>query len=782
MIRAFVHRLGQGILCIAACLIAAGSSPAMTASSLIGDWNPQAGFDRVSVGDAHACAIAIGRAFCWGDNTYGQLGDGTTVSKSMPVRVDYSGVLAGKTVTDISAGTDHTCAVASGKAYCWGRNNFGQLGDYTSVDKNTPVAVWDQVALNGRTVTRISSGNQHTCTIAGGNVYCWGKNNKVQLGAYPTSSSYSVPATVNTSTGLSGKTITDVTAGSGISCVVASAKAYCWGDNLYGQLGDNTTTDRTTPTAVYEAGALSGKTLTAIASGTSHTCAIADSRAYCWGRNNSRKLGSVASTAQIPEPVAVNTSSGLLTKTITSISAGADHSCAVADASTYCWGLNSSGQLGIGTTTAATSPTFARAVDANGIVSAGSSSTCVTYGAHVYCTGSGTSGRLGNNQTTGIITSMTSVLSSEGLTHGYYRFYQPGTSESVPGAALGATNTPVTLTDRNQAFRVRTGILATHTDYSSIDIDPGLGGLTLQFAQKTASTCIDQVTGYQPVTNSSLIRYNLLSGTTNGAYISPSADDPEGIPMFYMNYIADAGTFSTTTKIYAGNMGIWDFSLKDNNAPVNTTYCLAIRYNNTDLDWRYSVAELKTAPPSEVSVGFVDASGASLAAPSFPLATRLLLNSCQTTTGSISTSAQRIRVSQTGPAAGWSVSMAPTNGSTASWQRVGGGTGYDFNDPSGSPAGCGSGSDGDGLAGQMTINPSNMTSTPQSGCTTTGTSLGSSANFSSSVQAITIASGSTSAQSNCFRDFYGGTITQTIPPSQPAGQYNIDMTVTAVMQ
>lgn len=210
--------------------------------------------------------------------------------------------------------------------------------------------------------------------------------------------------------------------------------------------------------------------------------------------------------------------------------------------------------------------------------------------------------------------------------------------------------------------------------------------------------------------------------------------------------------------------------------------CLVFQSKQDDVEAKYDIAEVKTAPPSEVAVAFVTSSGTPLVAPSFSLAAKNLLNSCQSATGSIATNTQRIRVSQTGPATSWSVSIAPTNGSTASWQRVDSGAAYDFDDPSGSPAGCGSGSDGDGLAGRMTINPSGMTRTPQSGCTVTGTSLGGSASFSSTVQAITIASGSTSAQSNCFRDFYGGSISQMIPPSQPAGQYKIDMTVTAVMQ
>ena len=194
--------------------------------------------------------MADGRAYCWGYNGYGQLGNNSTTNSSVPVAVDTSGVLAGKTVTAITAGDIHTCAVADGKAYCWGDNGYGQLGNNSTTalagagGGETPPG-----ALAGKTVTAITAGDYHTCAVADGKAYCWGDNGYGQLGNNSTTDS-SVPVAVNTSGPLAGKTVTAITAGSYHTCAVADGKAYCWGYNADGQLGNNSTTDSTVPVAV----------------------------------------------------------------------------------------------------------------------------------------------------------------------------------------------------------------------------------------------------------------------------------------------------------------------------------------------------------------------------------------------------------------------------------------------------------------------------------------------------------------------------------------------------
>ena len=300
--------------------------------------------------NANTCAVADGQAYCWGGNFYGELGNNSTTDSAVPVAVDTSGVLADKTVTAISAGQSHACAVADGRAYCWGYNPWGQLGNNTTTNSTVPVEVDTSGVLAGKTITAISAGASHTCAVADGQAYCWGFNAYGQLGNNSaTDSAVPVPVAVDTSGVLAGKTITAISAGAYYTCVVADGRAYCWGSNRSGQLGDNSTTDSAVPVAVDISGVLADKTVTAISAGFFYACAVADGHSYCWGRNRGGQLGN-NSTTRSRVPVAV--ASGVLAgKTVTAIAAGYWHTCAVADGQAYCWGNNFYGQLGNNSTT-----------------------------------------------------------------------------------------------------------------------------------------------------------------------------------------------------------------------------------------------------------------------------------------------------------------------------------------------------------------------------------------------------------------------------------------------
>ncbi len=201
--------------------------------------------------------------FSWGYNSVGQLGDGTGTSSSVPVAVDTSGVLAGKTVTAVGSTKSHACVVAEGAVYCWGWNAFGQLGDGTVTSSSVPVAVDTSGVLADKAVTAVSTGSGHSCALADGAAYCWGYNSSGQLGDGMTTDS-AVPVAVDTSGVLAGKTVTAVSIGGSHSCALADGAAYCWGYNDYGQLGDGTVTSSSVPVAVDMSGVLAGKTLTAV--------------------------------------------------------------------------------------------------------------------------------------------------------------------------------------------------------------------------------------------------------------------------------------------------------------------------------------------------------------------------------------------------------------------------------------------------------------------------------------------------------------------------------------
>jgi len=355
----------------------------------------------VSVGTYQACAVAASSVYCWGLGTSGQLGSGTATSSTTPVAVLSTGAIAGKTVTSIDVGNSHACAIASGAAYCWGYNNYGAIGNssvYSYSNTYAPIAVDVSGVLAGKTVTSISAGESHTCVIASGASYCWGNGSSGQLGNNLTANS-GIPVAVDTTLLKSGSTY-DISAGSNFSCAIASGEAYCWGNGSSGQLGNNSATNSKIPVAITTTAALIGKSITAISTSSNHACVIASGAAYCWGYGANGKLGNGTAGQTFTTPVAVSTTGVLAGKTITAISAADSHTCAIAEGSAYCWGANDQGQLGNSSTVNSTVPV---AVTASGVLAgkavtdiyAGYRHTCVIASGAVYCWGNNDSGSLG---------------------------------------------------------------------------------------------------------------------------------------------------------------------------------------------------------------------------------------------------------------------------------------------------------------------------------------------------------------------------------------------------
>ena len=243
------------------------------------------------------CAIdSDGKAYCWGEiATEGRLlGDGITDSSPVPIAVDTSGVLNGKTLVQISANFWHICAIDSdGKAYCWGINTGGRLGDGSTTNASVPVAVDTSGVLDGKVLVQISAGQDNTCAVnSDGKAYCWGGNSSGQLGNNSTTGSL-VPVAVDTSGVLSGETLVQISAGRGTACAIdVNGRAYCWGRNSVGQLGNNSTISSLAPVVVDTSGVSRSKTLTQVSVGGGFgsdisACAINSSgKAYCWGQNS----------------------------------------------------------------------------------------------------------------------------------------------------------------------------------------------------------------------------------------------------------------------------------------------------------------------------------------------------------------------------------------------------------------------------------------------------------------------------------------------------------------
>ena len=292
-----------------AAALAADNTPATLAKTKnsfrvrVGIENNSSAFTNVSTGGFnHTCSIdSHGKPYCWGEGTYGALGRGSTASSSVPVAVDMSGVLSGKTIKQIAVGDWHTCAVASdGKAYCWGYGvTHAELGNGTMSQANSPVAVATNGVLSGKTVKRIAAGFDHNCAIASDdNVYCWGEGEHGALGNGSTARA-ATPVAVSTTGALAGKTIKRIATGSDHACAVTTDdQVYCWGRNSNGELGNGSTADSNVPVAVSMPGTLAGKTIKRLSGGSYRTCAIAyDNQVYCWGNNDHGQFGNNSTTS-----------------------------------------------------------------------------------------------------------------------------------------------------------------------------------------------------------------------------------------------------------------------------------------------------------------------------------------------------------------------------------------------------------------------------------------------------------------------------------------------------
>ncbi len=287
----------------------------------------------------------------------------------------------------IAAGGAHSCAVmADGTAQCWGRNGSGRLGDNTTTNSPVPVPVSGITGLTpATTAVSVSAGAAHSCAVmADGTAQCWGSNVFGQLGDNTTTNS-PVPVSVSGIDGLTAATTAvSVSTGGNYSCaLMADGTAQCWGSNSYGQLGDNTTTNSPVPVSVSGlTGLTPATTAVSVSTGYAHACALmADGTAQCWGFNTNGQLGD-NSTTDSPVPVSVSGITGLTpASTAVSVSSGGNFSCALmADGTAQCWGSNSYGQLGDNSTTDSFVPVSVSGL--TGLTPASTAMSVSTGGAH----------------------------------------------------------------------------------------------------------------------------------------------------------------------------------------------------------------------------------------------------------------------------------------------------------------------------------------------------------------------------------------------------------------
>ena len=462
---------------------------------------------KVSNGSYHSFGLTSdGRIYAWGRNTSGELGIGTTLARSnVPIAVKTTGTpMDGKVVKQVEGGGryegSHSIALASdGTVYTWGFNQYGQLGDNTTTNSRSPIAV--QVAgtpLAGKTIVQIAAGADHSLALdSGGALYAWGSNAYGQLGNGTTTNS-SVPVAVKIAgTPLAGKTIVQIAAGANHNMVLTSDGAvYTWGWNYHGQLGNNTKTNSNTIVAVQTIGTpLAGKKIVKIAAGQGHSLALTDDgMVYTWGRNDTGQLGNNATTdVMLPVTVTV-TGTPMSNKTIVEIASGARHSLAIdSSGKVYAWGHNGSGQLGNNSTVNALTPVAVQAPADKNIIQVsgsgwlGASSSALASDGTVYSWGRGFDGQLGdgtnNDSSVPVITTINLVDTPSTPTHvmakpgdttaiiswqapivsggqnitGYVLQYQAvgASSWTTINVAAAATSHTITGLTNDQTYRVR---------------------------------------------------------------------------------------------------------------------------------------------------------------------------------------------------------------------------------------------------------------------------------------------------------------------------------------
>jgi len=418
-----------------------------------GPSDSDSGGKNLATGYSHNCAIQKNQTIsCWGSNQYGQLGSEQYDFYEYNSPLYDVDLPQGTVPISVTAGEYFTCAILSGSStdvYCWGRGEYGRLGNGDDSDSSIPE---DKVELPGGAYpVDVSSGFQHSCLVSqDGDVYCWGSNSHGQLGN-GTSGGYSSTAGI-----VNGPNVdyTSVAVGEHHSCALTTEDdLYCWGNNGQGQLGDGTWSSSATPVLV--SGSITWKSV--VPNGmASHSCAISSSdELYCWGSNGNGQLGDGSySNANTPQVVQLQSSS--TNKAVDASVGRFGTSCAVLeDSSTYCWGINARGYLGDGTWQDSTTPVSVSLPEGSEVleISSGIEHSCVLLASdQIMCWGFGNWGLIGNGKSddTGHPNYVSGEREWNGLGKEFYHLptsVSIGTDNSVPKleSSVSFTSLPTSL-------------------------------------------------------------------------------------------------------------------------------------------------------------------------------------------------------------------------------------------------------------------------------------------------------------------------------------------------
>ncbi|MEQ1518242.1 MAG: hypothetical protein ABL931_17310, partial [Usitatibacteraceae bacterium] len=306
-------------------------------------------------------------------------------------------------VAMVSAGYDSSCAAVDGGVQCWGTNGSGQLGNNTRIASRIPIQAIP--AGSGVTMVSIGPASASSCAVINGGVKCWGSNGSGQLGRSTFPDGYGLVAGEAIA---AGSNVTAVTTGGSHSCALANGGVQCWGGG--GLLGNGTYDASLVPVQTIAA----GSNATSVSAGWGHTCAAVDGGVQCWGLNTSYQLNLPINTTHDSDvPIQVIPSGS----NATAVSAGAYHTCAVVNGGVQCWGFFPNGRLGSDPDLFSLGLSQAIAAGSNvTAVSAGGSHSCAVVNGGVQCWGNNTDGRLGDNTTTGTFVPVQAIAAGSGVT------------------------------------------------------------------------------------------------------------------------------------------------------------------------------------------------------------------------------------------------------------------------------------------------------------------------------------------------------------------------------
>ena len=404
------------------------------------------GVTGVSAGERHSCVVVNGGVRCWGYNQSGQLGNGSTVSSLVPVIA----IADGSGVTAVATGRSHTCVIISGGVQCWGSNGLNELGNgFGFIPSSVPVVTIPAgsgvIAISAGSTTQYSS---QTCVVIGGGVQCWGSNNEGKLGGFTTDQQRRNAIDANSAA-------TAVAAGGEHTCAVVAGGVKCWGQNTIGQLGAGFSTNTVGFQGEVFDAIPAGSNVTAVTAGQEHTCAVVNGFVQCWGNGLYGRLGNIVQTdymAPIPsiqsgsnvvaltarDPAACAVMNGhlqcwgpvgstnptygtypaefLVTQTVSGAAANSNHLCAIVDGNVLCRGDNSSGQFGNGSNQPLDQPaSLAPGSHVSGIA-VGFDYTCAVVNGGVQCWGGNSFGQLGNNTVVQSLVPVVTIAAGGGAT------------------------------------------------------------------------------------------------------------------------------------------------------------------------------------------------------------------------------------------------------------------------------------------------------------------------------------------------------------------------------